>query len=233
MQMKQILAITFLIFMAITCFGQTSYPTHDSVHIFWQPNLKLTYYDYTGQPDSIILDMMQKYQFSASASVGIWSILDIPKKKKDRYKKFEKVYFAPAFERTTSFAKSNDTLQIEMQNLYLDICEIWARWARKELKTLQDTTNSTGTLSIFYMTVKQDMNDRRLAINKAYIKEVFIDKIEGAFIKWKTDISKQLDETKQWATTPEECYRLMTGKPIEEGYIKAPTVIGPMFNERK
>ena len=129
--MKHIIISTFLTIFSLTCIGQTNYPTRDSIHIFWQPNLKITYSDYKGQTNTQVLEMMEKYQFSASASVGVWSILDMPKKKKDRYKKFEKVYFAPAFERTTSFAKSNDTLQIEMQNLYLDICEVWARWQGK------------------------------------------------------------------------------------------------------
>lgn len=37
-----------------------------------------------------------------------------------------------------------------------------------------------------------------------------------------------LDEFKMWATTPEECYRFVSGKPIKKGYIMAPTVLGPM-----
>jgi len=231
--MKQISISTILTFFTLTCIGQTNYPTRDSIHIFWQPNLKITYSDYKGKTKPKVLEMMQKYQFSASASVGIWSILDIPKKKKDRYKKFEKVYFAPAFERTTSSALSNDTLQIEMQNIYLDICEVWARWARKELKILQDTTKATGTLTIFYLTVVQNMNNHKLEMYSDIFKDVFIDKNVGAFAKWRADINKRLEDTKQWATTPEECYRLMTNRPIEEGYIPAPKLLGPMTNEKK
>lgn len=212
------------------CFGQTLYPTKDSVHIFWQPNVKLTSKDYQGQPTSNIEELMSKYNFSASASVGIWSILDIPEKKKDRYKKFEKVYFAPAFEKTTSFTKSGDSLQIAMQNLYFDICEVWARWARKELKSFQDSTKATGTLSILYMTIKQEMNDHRLTMYRVYFKDVFINKKEGAFAKWRQEIDKELADTKQWTTTPEECYRLMLQKPIEDGYIQAPKVVGVLGN---
>ena len=210
----------------IISFGQTNYPTRDSVHIFWQPDVKLTSKDYQGQPTSNVEDLMNKYNFSASASVGIWSILDIPKKKKDRLTKFEKVYFAPAFEKTTSFTKSGDSLEIVMQNLYFDICEVWARWARKELKSLRDSTNATGTLSIWYMTIKQKMNDHRLAMYRMYFKDVFIDKKEGAFTKWRQEIDKELADLNQWATTPEECYRLMLQRPIENGYIQAPKVVG-------
>ena len=147
--MKTILISGFFILWGLICFGQVSYPTRDSVHIFWQPGLKITDQDYKGTPQKQIDELMAKYEFSASASVGIWSILDMPEKKKDRYKKFEKVYFAPAFERTTSYTKTDDTLQIAMQNTYLDICEIWARWARKQLSNIQDSTKATGISWIY------------------------------------------------------------------------------------
>ena len=224
--MKRLLAITIFCLTEAISVGQTNYPTQDSVHIFWQPDVKLTSKDYQGQPTSNVEDLMNKYGFSASASVGIWSILDIPKKKKDRLTKFEKVYFAPAFEKTTSFTKSDDSLQIAMQNLYFDICEVWARWARKELKSFQDSTNATGTLSILYMTIKQKMNDHRLTMYRMYFKDVFIDKKDGAFAKWRLEINKELTDLNQWATTPEECYRLMLQRPIEDGYIQAPKVVG-------
>jgi hypothetical protein len=231
--MKKIFISGLSIILGFACFGQIDYSTRDSIHIFWQPGIKITYSDYKGLPQKQIEELMDKYGFSASASVGIWSVLDIPKKKKDRYKKFEKVYFAPAFERTTSYAKTDDTLQISMQNIYLDICEIWARWAREQLTKIQDSTKATGTLSIMYTTVKQEMNEKRLAMYRSYFKDVFVDKKVGALTNWRNLIDKWLIETKGWATRPEECYRLMTGKPIEEGYIMAPTLIGPMNSDKK
>lgn len=225
--------ITFLVLVKQSGIGQNNYQISNDTHIFWQPNTKITKVDYQGQPIDQASKMMDKYGFTASASIGIWSVLDIPKKKKDRYKKFEKVYFAPAFEKTTSFLRTDDTIQIEMQNLYFDICEVWARWARKQLKGLQDSTNATGTLTIFYTTIKEDMHKNRMLMFRAYFQEVFIDKSEGSFKKWRKEIDKVLEETKIWATTPEECRRLMTQKPIESGYIMAPTLMGNLFNEKK
>lgn len=169
---------------------------------------------------------MDKYGLQATASVGIWSILDTPKKKADRHRKFERVYFAPAFEFSTSCTRTTDTLEIAKQNLYLDICEIAARWARRTLSSIQDSTKATGTLTIMYMTVKDEMHEKRKEMYRSYFKDVFLDKKPGAFEEWKRFYSKLLDETKQWATTPEECYRLMTRVPIEKGYIEAPTVMG-------
>jgi hypothetical protein len=229
--MKFALFISFILIETF-CNGQI-YPTRDSIHIFWQPGLKITFNDYKGSPTAQTQEIMDKYDISVMASVGIWSVLDTPKKKRDRYRKFEKVYFAPAFERTTSYARTNDSIQIAIQNTYLDICEIWARWARQQLQSWQDTTKATGTLTIMYMTVKQEMNENRLKMYGGYFKDVIAEKKEGAFKEWRNLIEKWLDDTEQWAAKPEECYRLMTQQPIEEGYILAPTVLGPMFNEKK
>lgn len=226
--MKNILLGAFL-FLSLCCFAQSDYPTSNSTHIFWQPGVKITKADYQGASDPHVDSLMQKYGFWASASVGIWSVLDVPKKEKDRYKKFEKVYFAPAFEKATSYAASDDSVQIEMQNLYLDIYEVCTRWARKELKNMHDSINATGMLTLYYMTVKDAMEDKKRDFCRAYFNDVFMSKKEGAFNEWRSRIDKLLEETVEYATTAEECYRLMTDKPIEKGYIKAPAVAASRY----
>jgi hypothetical protein len=224
---------TLLIFITAFCiktisYGQVTLPTRDSLHTFWQPDLKLTHLDYKGTGTKEVIEIMDKYDFNAAASVGIWSILDTPKKKADRYRKFEKVYFAPAFEFLTSYTRTTDSLEIEKQNIYLDICELAARWARKTLKSIQDSTKATGTLTIMYMTIKEEMHEKRIEMYRSYFKDVFVEKKPGAFEEWRIFYDSLLIETKQWATTSEECYRLMTQKPIEKGYIEAPTVVGSL-----
>ena len=233
MNTKHLLTIGLFILIAALTYGQSNYPTRDSVHIFWQADTKITKDDYLGPSTNLLDTMMAAFDFSASASVGIWSVLDVPERKKDRNKKFEKVYFAPAFERTTSYKMTDDSLQIEMQNIYFDICELWARWARRELQSLQDSIKGIGTVSIFYTTVKEDMERNKIVMYRAYFKEVFVNKTEGAFDNWRHKIDEMLAETTLWATTPEECYRLLAQVPIEEGYIMAPTLIGPMFNRKE
>lgn len=208
--------------------GQQEYPTSTDTHIFWQPDTKITKDDYRGVATSQTEKFAQEYGITVHASVGIWSILDIPKNKRDRYRKYEKVYFAPAFERTTSYAATADSLQIEMQNLYFDMCEFWARWARRELQSYQDALKATGVLTIMYMTVMENMHKHKVEMFSAYFNDVFVKKEEGAFEEWKSIVYQLLDEFKMWATTPEECYRFVSGKPIKKGYIMAPTVLGPM-----
>lgn len=41
--------------------------------------------------------------------------------------------------------------------------------------------NATGTLSIWYMTIRKRMNESRLATYRAYFNDVFVEKKEGEF----------------------------------------------------
>jgi hypothetical protein len=188
----------------------------------------LTRLDYQGKISPEVEKIMTDYNLTASASVGIWSVLDIPKKKKDRYTNYEIAYFVPAFDKATSSLKTTDTIQIEIQNLYFDICELSARFARKELKELQDTSKSVGAISIMYTTIKDQMHQKRISMYKQYFKEVIEDRIDGAFLKWRKQIDEALEQSKEWATTPKECYRFVLQKPVEDGYIMAPTLIEPL-----
>lgn len=230
--MKKLLATLVLLSFIPSSWSQTTpanYPTQDSVHVFWQPDVKLTRKDYQGTTNENSQRMNDKYDMKVNSSIGIWSILDVAKKKKERYIKMEKVYFAPAFERTTSVAVTDDSLEIEKENVFFDICELGTRFARAELKKLEDTTNATGSMSLMYMTIKKQMEERRAKLAGAYFQDVFVQKNEGAFEEWRTLIDRRLEETKMWSTTPQECYRLMTGKPVEKGYIQAEHVVGPLF----
>jgi len=216
------------------CFAQSNYPTRDSVHIFWQPNVTLTYGNFKGDTTGgKYKDSYKRVGLQAMAYTGIWSILDVPKKKNDRGKKLEKVYIAPAFDMTASYALTNDTMQIAMQQLYFDIAETWARWARQRLNMYQDTMKGYGVLYNMYSTVLKDAKAGQQQMNDAYTKEVIIDKKPGAFDKWKQTVHDQLYQTSSWATKPEDCYRFIINKPIDAEYEQSPTVLGALPDKTK
>ena len=221
-----------MLIINIFCFCHNKYQTTDSVHIFWQPETKLTIKDYQGDTISKIMDVLRKYDFYSSASVGIFTILDIPKKKRNRGKNPEIVYIAPAFEKTTSFTISNDTMQILMQNMFFDINELCARRARKKLQKLQDTLQAYGVLTIFFETVKAEMNKERIDFYHSYFNSVYVEKKEGSYYSWRNLVDKLLLETNEWATKPEDCYRFIKNKPIVEGYIMAPTLFGNLSKDK-
>lgn len=228
---SRFILIVFLILnmgFELSGFGQSDYTTEDSTHIFWQPGVNLSFGDFKGTPSEKEMEMLRKYEITALAAIGIWSVLDVPKRKKDRGKKLEKVYFAPAFSIMGSSAISPDSMQIAIQKVYFDIAELAARWARRELQSMQEKMNAYGTLYFMYTTVEKDMQDKYLQMINAYTQEVIIEKKPGAYESWRSFYDEMLEETKAWATTPEECHRHLTGKPTERGYEKSPTVAGPM-----
>jgi hypothetical protein len=225
MDFKEKLLLILLILFSYSGISQTTYITRDSIHIGWQPNVSLNVNDYKGDKDQKKLEKVSKFNITALASTGIWSILDIPEKIKNRGKLLEIAYFAPFFETSTSFYLTNDTLQIQKQNMYFDIHEISARWARKQLAAIQDKVKAYGTIHIMYEKVKQEMEELDHQLCLSYTGDVFINNKDGAFKKWRENINVQLKETEQWATTPKDCHRLLLGKPIEKGYIKAPNII--------
>lgn len=232
--MIKLTSTLFLLGIILHTYAQSNYPTRDSVHIFWQPNVSLTYEDFKGDTTGgKYKDSYKRIGLQAMAYVGIWSILDVPKKKKDRRKMLEKVYMAPAFDMTASYALTPDTMQIAMQQLYFDIAETWTRWARQRLTMYQDTMKGYGALFIMYSTVLKDAKTGQQQMNDAYTKEVIIDKQPGAFDKWKKIVNDKLLQTRSWATKPEDCYRFIINQPIDPDYEQSPTVLGVLPNKTK
>ena len=200
---------------------KSNYPTRDSVHIFWQPNTKITYQDFKQDLPQSTLKAMDTLKFDASASVGILRAIDFPKRARVGSHKLEKVYLAPAFERTTSGTRTRDSLQIAMQTTYLDIAEIWSRWGREQFNKVRDSADVIGSQADVYSSVVCEMMTKYQSMRDAYSNDVIIRKKEGAFAKWRKDIDIMLMQKTKWITTSEDCYRIIKGKPIEPGYKEA------------
>lgn len=66
-------------------------------------------------------------------------MLDIPKKKLQRKGiREEKIYFVPAFEKSTAYILCDDTLGIKYQQLVFDVNELALRMARRRLQEYRD-----------------------------------------------------------------------------------------------
>jgi hypothetical protein len=134
---------------------------------------------------------------------------------------------------TASYTLTRDTMQIAMQQLYFDIAETWARWARQQLTMYQDTMKGHGALYIMYSTVLKEAKAGQQQMNDAYTKDVIIDKKPGAFDKWKKIVDDKLHETSSWSTKPEDCYRFIVNQPIDANYEQSPTVLGALSDKAK
>ncbi|SBV95642.1 hypothetical protein [uncultured Dysgonomonas sp.] len=201
--------------------------TESDTHIFWQPNRKLTVADFKGEccTEERLRDLCKEKNMCTMAYTGFFSILDIPKKKKDRGKLIEKAYFAPAFEKNTSYMVfKNDTLGIEKQQIVFDIYELAARKVRKDLDDVYKTTNAYGTIHLMYGKVKDSIDKYRTTLVELFVKDTYLDNREGAYKEWREKIDEELDKLRAYATTPEDCYRFVLNKPMNEQYVMAEVI---------
>ena len=210
-------------------FGQEiQVSTESQTHIYWQPNRTLTEKDFQG--DGTLNPKFVKYcddfDLCTMASIGVFAVLDIPKKKRKRGELIEKAYFAPAFEKSTSYILRLDSLGIEKQKVVFDIFEVSARFARQQLQQLQDSVGGYGMIYLMFKSVEARAIEMRKSLVDSYTKDVYIDKKEGAYLEWRERVDKLLFDSKEYATKPEDCYRFVKNEPIDENYMMAKTVVG-------
>ncbi len=218
------LLLSLLIVVSITALGQ-NYKTEDQNLKGWNKEAKIVYADFQGKPTDRLKRLNKEAGLQASAQVGLKSILDIPKKKRDRGRLLEKVYVAPFFIKTTSVTMTKDERELDKQRLYFDMGEFHARRMRKDIQHIQDSTKAYGTIWIMYSSIKDYYCSEFRKMFDDYTYEVFVEKKEGAFEKWRELIDNGLSELEKYATKKEDCHRLLTGLPIDPAFEQSEKVL--------
>lgn len=225
--MRQIIIFFFTSLLCSLSFSQSYRATENGKYIYWQPSVKLKSEDFTAVADTSLLGNYIDFDFKSVAAIGLHKILDVPKKRRDRRKKLERVYLAPAFQKTKSFTLMEDSLEIAKQQFYFDLTELSARRIRKELDSLKTFTNNAyGIAYIMLNTITKKIRDQESEINYAYTLDIFKDKKTNAFQEWRSFLDEELQKLENYATTPEECQRFLIGEPLEPGYEQSKTIMG-------
>lgn len=214
-----------LLVISVTASGQT-FKTEDQNLKGWTKETKIVYADFKAKPTDQLKKLNKEAGLQASAQVGLKSVLDVPKKKRDRGRLLEKVYVAPFFIKTTSATMTNDEKELDKQRLYFDMAEVYARMMRRAIEHIQDSTKAYGTIWIMYSSIKDYYCSEFGKMFNDYTYEVLVEKKEGAYDRWRELIDKALSETDDYATKPEDCARLLTGLPIDPRYEQSEKVAG-------
>lgn len=222
--MAKNLFITVLTVIYVTASGQTL-KTEDSNLKGWTKETKIVYSDFKGKPGDQLKRLNKEAGLQASAQVGLKSALDVPKKKKDRGRLLEKVYVAPFFIKNTSVTMTKDEKELDKQRLYFDMSEVHARKMRRDIELIQDSTNAYGVILILYPNIKDFYCAEFGKMFDAYTYEVFVEKQNGAFEKWRSLIDKELGELEKYATKKEDCHRLLTALPIDSEYEQSEKIL--------
>ncbi len=221
----RIITILALCIISIELSAQTKYLTENEKDIYWQPNVKINFSDYQSQSDTVCIKYHEKYGLQMSSNIGFRGVVDIPKK---RNKKFDKFYLAPVFCKNCSCILSEDSLILKVDRLLFDIAEVCTRNARKELLELHNDINADNTYAMFFTTIENKWDERMRSIFGAVIKDVLIEKKDSAYVEWRQIVDETLQKTESYATQPEDCYRFISGKPIEKNYKMAENIVGDM-----
>jgi len=222
--MTRNLLLTLVALISATAAGQTV-KTEDPNLKGWTKDAKIVYADFKGKPTEQFKRLHKEAGLQASAQVGLKSILDVPKRKRDRGRLLEKVYVAPFFIKSASVTMTKEESELDKQRLYFDMAEVHARMMRRDIEHIQDSTKAYGTMWILYSSIKDYYCTELGKMFDDYTYEVFVEKKEGAFEKWRELIDKGLNELDKYATKKEDCHRLLTGLPIDREYEQAEKVL--------
>ena len=133
------------------------------------------------------------------------------------------------FDKHESFLLEGDSLGLIVQQLIFDVEELQARWARAEvLKWDKVGEGAYGMTHIMFYEIRERTKERRSEIIAQIVKEVYLAPEPDALEKWRLLIDELLLMMNDFATTPEDAARFISGAPLDKRYILAPTLItGP------
>jgi hypothetical protein len=108
----------------------------------------LTLNDFQGEPRPVDIKYCEDKGYCDVPCLGIFVEVDIPRNY--RKNKLEKVYFAPAFQKSCSYV-INDTKDIRDAQLLFDMAELSSRIGRKLLRNYHDYMAITVDSMNFYL----------------------------------------------------------------------------------
>jgi hypothetical protein len=194
--------------------------------LYWQTNTKIIYDDFKKPVDSTSIKLSEKFGTKSLASVQIHSILDYPKKAKKIKTLHEKTYFAPSFCKECSTILQKDSSELKIAQMYFDIAEYCSRRARQNIKHLDSLHPGVGFAAAAFPGIVDNMYKMMGEMFGEFGRQLRSDKKPNALAKWRSDCDKLLAETKDFATTEEECMRLINKIPFSDEYKLSYAVYG-------
>lgn len=230
--------ILFTCYLNINIYAQKAYPTESETHIFWQPKQKILASDFLGgNPSGSQFDRDMKFGRNTIPCLGIFLKVDVPRNYKKN--KLEKVYFAPAFQRSCSYLLDKDTSNLRDAQLLFDIYELATRTARKLIWSTHaqmaiesdstliefisnnpDTIFITGIGNIFAARARDSALNLANQMMYSYLSDLYfyVDSTSASYEEWRSLVDDGLNQHERFATKPEDCYRMIIGKPLLKKY---------------
>jgi len=227
-KMRKTIIILILSVGFINLNAQANHSTENEYFVFWQPNTKINFSHFQAESDTSCIFSVAGHNFQMSATIRLESVVDIPKRRRDRRRKFDRLYLAPVFCKHCSCILSEDSLELKAFQLLFDIAEVSARGIRRDLSEFREKANAVNLYSMWFTTVRTSWENTMRGIWASIFRDVFIEPKEDAYKQWRETVNEFLKQSETHATRPEEIYRFIRGKPVERGYQVAPTIMGDL-----
>ncbi len=216
--MKSTTLTLIMILLGCICSSAQDNRLKTDDYIYWQPDMMFEFSDFKQHADKETLESFKKLWISSSASVQIQVVMDEPVRNRGFKIKKEKVYIAPVFCTKQSCQIGEMERALEYATLQLDIAEWCARQTRKRIKDLEKIKNTRGLVKDSLPAMIDEMYASMNELLGAFSNQVIVKKKEGAFDQWRKKCDQLLKETKQHATTAEECNRFINDAPYSEDF---------------
>lgn len=205
-----------------------SLPFESATRKAWQPNQKVLATDFQAAPSEQFRRLEKQAGLLVDSRVSLSSVLDVPRRKRDRGPMLEKAYFAALWLKDQSATLTTDTAELAKHRIIFDLAELAARQARQSLQQLQDSTQAYGTVYIYYVPVANRACAWYYEQTAAYTKALYVDKNPAAYAEWRKLVRAALQATAAYATTTQDAQRLLTNQPVEPAYEKSATILGAL-----
>lgn len=220
-----------------TANGQNHLQTEDKNNLYWHSNVEIDYSHFQSESDEDCIKYNEKYGLKMSANIQLQGIVDIPRSHLSRKIKKrignDKLYLSPIFCKNCSCILSEDSVELVVYQLLFDVAEMCARGLRKELLETQQKMNINNINTMFFTTIKNKWDERMRATWVSIYQDVLIQKKGSSYAEWRSLIDELLEVNKDFATQPSEIKRLILGKPIEQDYVQAKSIIGDLNKNEK
>ena len=195
-------------------------------HAFWSAEDTIQMVDFRKTTaDRRFIERCDSLSLCWGACVGLWTVIDEPKKKRKRGKLLERTYFTPAFEFAESFQLADDSLGYLTQLLIFDAYELGARRCRMDIEQYYNQMPYYGTISIVFKKVEAENMIMVQGMINNIIQAVYVDRDENAYPSWRNTIDELLADTEGYSTSDQDRLRFITLEPLSDDYRKAKTVI--------
>ena len=180
--------------------------------LIWSPDRQIQFSDYQAFSRYACVEVYEMWGFITIATVEIRGMVDVPQNwRGENDTRPDRGYIVPFMCRINSCYLFEDSISLKVDNLLFDTTELFARRARMELAALRRQHNVPNFNSTHLTRVRLQQEQYMRSMFDQIRLEILIENQDGAYNKWREQVNALLEETQDFATSPQDRHRFTYG----------------------